>query len=382
MCPEGSPLVQFVDFFAGCGGMSYGFHRVASATGNVRNVGAFDNNAHANRTYQQNFEVAPSSVDLEQATVDEIRSIMALNGYERSAPLIAIGCAPCQGFSSHRKKDPRKDGRNSLVGKFAEIAVGLGADLIVMENVPDLLAVKHKNHFNQFYSAVKDAGYRVNVEIVNMAEYGVPQARFRTLVLASRVFTPSLPPKVRLKGEFATVRDAISHLPRLLAGEKSTVDPMHLTSNHRSETVEILKKVPHDGGSRPVGVGPKCLDRVAGFYDVYGRLSWDKPSITITARCRTPSCGRFAHPDQDRGLSVREAALLQGFPPDFDFSGPFDEKFKQIGNAVPPLFSLRLAEHLLGQLNGVAEPLPNEPDAADLNFGSFSGSIAHAGKRK
>lgn len=382
MFPEGAPRVQFVDFFAGCGGMSYGFHRAADASGMIKSVGAFDNNPHANRTYHENYGLVPSSLDLEQASVDEILSIMTSNGYERQAPLIAIGCAPCQGFSSHRKKDPRRDRRNSLVGKFASIAVGLDADIIVMENVPDLLAVKHKAHFDQFYSTVKKAGYKVNVEIVNMAEYGVPQARFRTLVLASKHYAPSLPPKVRGKGEFATVRDAISHLPPLAAGERSTIDPMHVTSNHRAETVEILKKVPHDGGSRPSGVGPKCLDRVAGFYDVYGRLSWDRPSITVTARCRTPSCGRFAHPIQDRGLSVREAALLQGFPPDFEFFGPFDEKFKQIGNAVPPLFSLRLAEHLLCQLNGVRNPLPSEPKIEKLSFGSYSGSIAHAQRPK
>jgi hypothetical protein len=115
---------------------------------------------------------------------------------------------------------------------------------------------------------------------------------------------------------------------------------MHETSRHRQSTLEILRRVPRDGGSRPAGVGPACLDRTkgvhGGYTDVYGRLAWSGPAPTITARCRTPSCGRFTHPEQDRGLTAREAALLQTFPSDWQFSGPFDDRYKQIGNAVPP----------------------------------------------
>ena len=155
---------------------------------------------------------------------------------------------------------------------------------------------------------------------------------------------------------------------------------MHITSKHRPETIEILKKVPKDGGNRPHGVGPECLDKVAGFYDVYGRLAWDKTAVTITARCRTPSCGRFVHPEQDRGLSVREAALLQGFPEDFYFEGPFDDKYKQIGNAVSPIFSARLAGHVLSMLSGRNHG-ETDTEIHESEFGSYSGKIAHSGKK-
>jgi DNA (cytosine-5)-methyltransferase 1 len=380
--PRNSPVIQYVDFFAGCGGMSYGFHQGEVATDKVRNVGAFDIDEHANNTYAQNYGVVPSTLNLECATENQITKVMASNGYDSGHPLIVIGCAPCQGFSSHRKKDSRLDKRNSLVGRFGEIAVALNADMIIMENVPDLLASKHEHHFKEFYDIIKRAGYHVTVKIVNMAEFGVPQARFRTLVLASKLFVPSLPPNTFSNGTFTTVRDAISHLPSLKAGETCPIDPLHVTSKHRTETVEILKQVPSDGGSRPYGIGPKCLDRVSGFYDVYGRLSWDKPSITITARCRTPSCGRFAHPEQHRGLSVREASLLQGFPPDFKFIGPFDDKFKQIGNAVPPLFSLQLAKHIFGLLNGLTQPLACEDTSTGKPFKSFSTLIAHVKSKR
>ncbi len=372
-----STEIQYVDFFSGCGGMSYGFHQAQIKTGMVRYVGAFDFDEHANKTYQKNLGYTPSQMDIGSVELHEIKENLINNSYNPKLPLIVIGCAPCQGFSSHRKKDKRKDDRNSLVGKFAEIAVGLNADFIIMENVPDLLAMKHKHHFDAFKSILDAAGYNLTVKIVNMAEHGVPQARFRTLVLASKEFHPSLPPTHFSTDNFMTVRDAISRLPALDAGQVCLKDTMHITSKHRPKTVDILKMIPKNGGSRPSGVGPSCLDRVAGFYDVYGRLYWDKPSITITARCRTPSCGRFTHPEQDRGLTVREAALLQGFPPDFIFEGPFDDKFKQVGNAVPPLFSIRLAEHVLGLMLGVKHPLDNELPKDQKPFKSYSSIIAH-----
>jgi DNA (cytosine-5)-methyltransferase 1 len=376
-----SRKIQYVDFFAGCGGMSYGFHLASRFMPQIRNVGAFDIDEHANKTYENNFGVKPFNIDLGNSSTQEIKDLLKTNGYAETDPVIVIGCAPCQGFSSHRKKDPRKDARNSLVGKFAEIAIGLNADFIIMENVPDLLSVKHKRHYDQFEKTLKTAGYKINVKIINMADYGVAQARFRTLVLASKEFTPSIPESIVGRLDHYTVYDAIGHLPPLSAGQKCMLDEMHITSKHRPETVEIIKQVPKDGGSRPRGVGPQCLDKVSGFYDVYGRLAWKKPSITITARCRTPSCGRFSHPEQDRGLSVREAALLQGFPPDFHFSGPFDDKFKQVGNAVPPLFSRVLASHVL-RIMTVAEKNVDAIIEKQKKFKSYSSIIAHVKNEK
>lgn len=368
-----NPTYDFVDFFCGCGGMSYGFHKIGERTGRFRWAGAFDINSHAMKTYESNFKDQPINMDLGNADIDDIKRSIKRND---SNELIVIGCAPCQGFSSHRKKDPRKDSRNSLVGRFAEIAVSLKPKLIIMENVPDLLANKHWHHYEAFKNVLEKSGYNITVKILNMADYGTPQARFRTVLLASRDFIPSLPEPVYTPASYKTVRDAIGWLPPLAAGEMCADDPMHMTSKHRMETIDILKHVPKDGGSRPRGIGPSCLDRVEGFYDVYGRLAWDRPAVTITARCRTPSCGRFAHPEQDRGLSVREAGLLQGFPSDFVFEGPFDDKFKQIGNAVSPIFSMRLAAHVLTLLAGknLRETIEN---IEKPYFKSFSSLIAH-----
>lgn len=368
------PEYDFVDFFCGAGGMSYGFHKMAELTGRLRWAGAIDIDKHAIDTYEHNYGHRPQNLNLGEADISEIRNALDLkDGNE----LILIGCAPCQGFSSHRKKDHRgPDSRNTLVGRFAEIAVELNPKMIIMENVPDLLAKKHWHHYQAFKDTVEAARYHIAVKILGMADYGTPQSRFRTVLIAARDFIPTLPEPVLSPDQYRTVRDAIGTLPPLKAGGKDPDDPMHITSRHRKETIEILKQVPKDGGNRPQGVGPECLDRVAGFYDVYGRLAWDKTAVTITARCRTPSCGRFVHPEQDRGLSVREAALLQGFPKDFYFEGPFDDKYKQIGNAVSPIFSTRLAGHVLSMLagknHGEKDEAINEP-----TFGSYSGMIAH-----
>jgi len=375
--------VDFVDFFSGCGGMSSGFHKVGLETGYFRWRGAFDIDEHANKTYEKNFGHKPVALDLSGDSIRQVKSILRKNGHRQTTPLIVIGCAPCQGFSSHKKKDKRIDARNCLISKFAEIATSLKPDFIIMENVPDLLAKKHFHHFARFHEVLEKAGYKINCDIINMAEFGVPQERHRAIVIASRHFEPLLPLSLVARSKFKTVRQAIAHLPILNPqGGADPTDRMHRTSNHRHQTIEIIKCVPQNGGSRPKGVGPSCLDKVAGFYDVYGRLGWDKPAITITARCRTPSCGRFAHPEQNRGLSIREAALLQGFPKDFCFEGPFDDCYKQIGNAVPPSFSLALAEHLRELMAG--ETSLGRLGATTFSvseFESYSILIAH-NKRK
>lgn len=269
-------------------------------------------------------------------------------GYQPGLPLVLIGCAPCQGFSSHRKKDPRKDERNDLIACFAKIAVELQPDIVLMENVPELLHAKHWKHFTEFKRTLEAAGYTVRAQIHNAAEYGVPQERFRALVIASKSERLThMPRPTHRPGNYRTVRDAIGHLPPLDAGHFDENDPMHITSKHRPETVRLLQAIPRDGGSRsalPDSMIKDCHRSVDGFRDVYGRLWWDRPAVSITARCRTPSCGRFTHPEQHRGLTVREAAQLQSFPSNWIFDGPFDDKYKQIGNAVAPEFAKAIAE--------------------------------------
>ena len=159
-----------------------------------------------------------------------------------------------------------------------------------------------------------------------------------------------LPEEVLQKENFRTVRDAIGNLPKVDAGVAAPNDPMHKSAAHKASTINVIKSVPHNGGSRPEGVGPACLDRIKGFSDVYGRLYWDRPSITITHYARNPASGRYSHPEQDRGLTAREAALLQSFPNGFEFMGKSDDIYRQIGEAVPPFLSAAIATNVLIEL--------------------------------
>jgi len=367
---------EVIDLFSGCGGLSFGFHELEKTIGAFKIAAAIDIDDHANATYEDNYGFSPKALDMQSLSAREIVKKLTLG---ESEGRIVVGGPPCVAFSSHKKKDKRTDARSSLVVRFAKIAVALKPSLILMENVPDLLGTRHWNHFNRFRQVLERAGYTLRLCIANMAEFGVPQARHRLICIAVRKGMPSLPTGHRSDYDFSTVRDAIGNLRPLEAGESCPDDPMHITSRHRQSTVDLIRQIPRDGGSRPKGLGPKCLDKVKGFSDVYGRLHWDRPSVTLTARCRTPSCGRYVHPEQHRGLSVREAALLQSFPPSFYFSGPFDDKFKQIGNSVAPLFSLALAVHTAGILTGkvrsdsrTSQLPPDKP-----TFRSFSGFIAN-----
>ncbi|WP_175890335.1 DNA cytosine methyltransferase [Burkholderia cepacia] len=348
--------VGVVDFFAGCGGASYGFGQAQVVGASLEVIAGIDNDKHCCATYRRmlgksahELDIA-SLVEANSSVLDELIDSWKLARFDR---IVLIGCAPCQGFAAHRKAVNAPDHRRSLFGIFAEIAARIRPDAIFMENVPDMFSKKHWAHYQAGRSVLEKAGYHVRSRIYNFADFGLPQERFRAVVMASP--KPFDMPEPALEYvNHTTVRDAISHLPALRAGESDQLDPMHIVSKHRPETIALLKKVPLDGGNRPVGVGPACLDKArekhGGYTDVYGRLAWDRPAVTITARCRTPSCGRFTHPQQHRGLSVREAALLQGFPAEFVFEGPFDDKYKQIGNAVPPMVARQMAEHIVGHL--------------------------------
>lgn len=219
-----------------------------------------------------------------------------------------------------------------------------------MENVPEILGKKYWDHYDEARKILEENGYTVKQTIYNSASFGVPQARFRAIIIASKIEF-ELPIPLLEKEQFITVRDAISDLPKVAAGEVSLNDKFHRSAKHKSSTIETISQVPKDGGNRPSGIGPKCLDKVKGFSDVYGRLYWDKPSITLTQYSRNPASGRFTHPEQNRGLTIREAARIQSFPDSYDFQGSLDHCFKQIGESVPPLLSIAIASQIIRALS-------------------------------
>lgn len=353
---EAGPIM-LMDMFSGCGGMSTGF-RSLNGIGPVFDVrGAVDIDPVANASYLSNHGVEPLHEDLSllARSPKRLQAFLTRTGFDKGKAKVLIGCAPCQGFSSHRNEQGEADPRNSLFIDFARVARAISPDAIVVENVPELLTDRYWPYVEKARQILERAGYYVHVNVHNMAEFGVPQERFRVLLLAMK--RPFAPPQGFLTSDrFFTVRDAIGELPSVNAGQVDPADPMHFSAGHKLSTIETIRAVPKDGGNRPSDVGPQCLQRAkvragkAAYEDVYGRLAWSKPAITITAYARNPASGRFVHPEQDRGLTVREAALLQSFPSNYEFAGGLDDRFRQIGNAVPPAFAAYLASHIVGEL--------------------------------
>lgn len=365
--------VGVLDFFCGSGGVSYGFLQAKVPGVEVEIIAGIDRDEHCCATYERMIGSPAECIDVANL-VDNPALLLAaarrwrIRQYDR---LVLIGCSPCQGFAAHRQSFTAEDMRRDLLVMFSEIVSRLKPDAAIMENVPDLFSKKHWPFFEKAKENLEAAGLRVRARAYNFATFGLPQERFRAVIMAMKKQF-AMPVGNLSPVQFRTVRDTIGHLPPLGAGEKDPNDAMHMVSNHRANTVQIIAQVPKNGGNRPVGVGPKCLDRArethGGYTDVYGRMAWDRPSVTLTGKCRTPSAGRYAHPEQNRGLSIREAALLQGFPPEYMFEGTFDSRYLQIGNAVPPLVSKVFAEHILTTLlHDRPANTPDEDTTGDIS---------------
>lgn len=357
--------IQLIDFFSGAGGTSLGFAALNRVIPAIKMLGGCDINEVSATTYSHNFGTPLIHEDITTIAFEDgkLDELLKKIGYDSDKPTIMIGCAPCQGFSSHRKKhwNEEDDVRNSLVMAFAEIVKKVQPEVIIMENVPEFLSTRYWKYFSAAKKCYEENGYVVKETIYNAAAFGVPQERFRSIVIGMKKdFT--LPKGYLMPSEYKTVRDAIAHLPAVSAGVAAPNDPMHKSAAHKKSTIEVIKQVPHDGGNRPLGVGPKCLDIIKGFSDVYGRLFWDKPSITITHYARNPASGRYTHPEQDRGLTAREAAILQSFPNGFEFCGKSDDIYRQIGEAVPPMLSSAIAASVLIEL---LSKTPTETELAE-----------------
>lgn len=347
---------QVLDFFSGAGGMTAGFAMLAKTVpGTFKFLAGIDINEDATQSYSKNYGAHGMVQDIRKLSKpDELKKFLKAVGYDPKKPLVVIGCSPCQGFTSHRKKNwEERDPRNDLVSIFASIVVQLKPVCVVMENVPEMFSSKYESYYQNAKRIFEKSGYTVHQKVYNTAAFGVPQERFRLLSVAMKKDF-LLPEEIYAKNKFLTVRDAIGDLPEVAPGERPIHDAYHMSARHKPETVKVIQSVPKNGGNRPKGIGPKCLDRVKGYSDVYGRLSWERPSITITQYARNPASGRYVHPEQDRGLTIREVARLQSFPDDFQFAGKFDSMFKQIGEAVPPKFSCGVAASVFVELISAA----------------------------
>lgn len=320
-----------IDLFCGAGGLTLGLKQAG-----FKVIGAVDIDEAACESYQLNHgEVHLWQEDITRLTAKVI--FKTLNIRPGELDLLA-GCPPCQGFSTIRtlNRAPAKDKRNDLVFEFLRLAKQLKPKAIMMENVPGLAK---DVRMGKFQEELKALGYKGKCEVVNASDYGVPQRRRRMIFVAGleREIKLTVPQLSRR----SSVRDAIEHLPE--AGKSG--DVLHDFPEKRTKkTMKMISHVPKDGGSRtdlPEEYVLECHKKnPKGFKDVYGRMKWDAVSPTITGGCSNPSKGRFLHPEANRNITLREAALLQTFPEDYKFSlkGGKQKIALQIGNALPPEF--------------------------------------------
>jgi len=252
--------IQVLDFFSGAGGTSLGFAAINQVIPMFRFLGGCDINPISAKTYSSNFGTPVICEDILEIadTPKSIKAFLNKIGFDYSKPAILIGCAPCQGFSSHRKKhwDVEDDDRNNLVIAFSRIVAEVNPDVFVMENVPEFLSKKYWRYFSKAREAFYKAGYTVKQNICNSADFGVPQERFRSIVIGMK--KEFLLPKGYLSpDEYKTVRDAIENLLPLESGGYDPTDLLHKAVAHKRNTIEVIRKVPHDGGSLPEGEGPE-----------------------------------------------------------------------------------------------------------------------------
>lgn len=340
-----------IDLFSGAGGLSLG----------LRNAGfdvrlAVDNDAAAVRTYRHNLGDHIIEGSIRDITARQLLSKAALRVGE--CDLLAGG-PPCQGFSVQRR-GPDKDERNSLVLEFLRIVEGIRPRFFLMENVPGLLSKRGQDFFRQVNSRVGELGYVTTVGKLDAVEFGVPQFRQRVFLIGQLASTGmasfKFPAPELDSTKWRTVRDAIGTLPAPPPdGSPHPTIPNHYGEAKLSKVnIERLKHIPPGGGREhlPAHLQLPCHVNNPSHrhLDVYGRLAWDEPSGTITARFDSFSRGKFAHPEQHRSITLREGARLQTFPDDFVFFGNREEGARQIGNAVPPRLAECVAKSILAVL--------------------------------
>lgn len=327
--------MKAIDLFSGCGGLSEGLMQAGFDA-----LAAIELDPGAVATYALNHpEVLVIEEDI---TAIDPRDLLEALELERGELDLVAGCPPCQGYSALRTRNGAKqnrDGRNGLVREMLRFATEFLPKAIMMENVPGL---EGKKALRDLEKGLTELGYKVRIAVKNARYFGVPQRRRRLILLAGRGFET---PFAEESKEEVTVRKAIAGLKP--AG--SSGDPLHDLPERRSERVrELISTIPKDGGSRSAlgkGAQLRCHQECDGFKDIYGRMAWDTVAPTITSGCFNPSKGRFLHPEEDRCITMREAALLQSFPPDyeFDISAGKQAVALMIGNALPPEFIRRHA---------------------------------------
>jgi len=338
-------MATVVDLFCGVGGLTYGL-RLAG----LKVAAGIDINSTCRYPYEENNK----GTDFIEGDVAEIPSRIIAAYYPNDEIKVLVGCAPCQPFSKYTKryrKGEKENGRQGdswqqdnkwkLLDAFAQKIRDIKPDIVSMENVPEL---EDEQVFQDFLYVLTELKFYINYKKAYCPDYGVPQSRKRLVLLASRLGEINLIEPIYTPDNYITVKQAISGLPKLKSGEQSDNDPLHFCTSLSKLNLSRIKQSKQGGTWRDwdKSLQLKCHKKNSGksYCSIYGRMSWDKPSPTITTQFYGYGNGRFGHPEQDRAISFREGAILQSFPPNYVFLNKDDiinsrEIGIHIGNAVP-----------------------------------------------
>lgn len=346
-----------VDLFCGVGGLTHGLIRKK-----IDVSAGVDFDASCQYAYEVNNMAKFVYKDITNLTAEELIAL-----YPKGKKRILVGCAPCQPFSiyNHKKAESTaktEDGKWNLLYAFGKLIAETLPDIVSMENVPLLKKFNNGSIFNDFIATLQENKYSITYQIVNAQDYGVPQRRRRLILLASRLGEINLCESKCKNGEFKTVRDTIADLPFIEGGEICAEDRLHYARKLGDKNLQRIRATKEGGSWRDWDDSLKldCHKKASGesFRSVYGRMSWDDVAPTMTTYCIGLGNGRFGHPTQDRAISLREAALFQSFPVDYDFIDPnatFSSAViaRQIGNAVPVGLGEAIAESILLHIDSV-----------------------------
>ncbi|KLI76783.1 MULTISPECIES: DNA cytosine methyltransferase [Lacticaseibacillus] len=326
--------IRAVDLFCGVGGLTNGVQRSG-----IKVVAGYDILQSCKYPYEYNNNSKFFLKDVKEISSNEISSLYPADTDYK----VLMGCAPCQPFSAYSHRYKNNEGHQDkldLLDYFGKQVVYVHPDIVSMENVPQLAKT---NIFKKFLETLHKEGYRYTYRVVYAPAYGVPQKRKRLLLLASRLGDISLIDPLYDVKHYPTVADTIGKLPPLKAGQQDSMDPLHVSRGLSAINLQrILQSHPNGTWNDwDPSILPNCYRRSSGrsYRSVYGRMSWDEPSPTITTQFIGYGNGRFGHPEQNRALSLREGAMLQTFPENYKFSDGNDFSMSkiavQIGNAVP-----------------------------------------------
>lgn len=341
--------IEAIDLFCGVGGLTCGLN-----TSGISVVAGVDIDSSCKFAYENNNKASFICSDIGSVDSQQLDALYS----DKTKYKVLAGCAPCQPFSTHSNKHKNKenDSRWNLVGTFFEHVKNIQPDVVSMENVPGLAK---QNVFRDFVTNLKEEGYFVSYQNVYCPDYGIAQTRRRLVLLASKKGQIELISPTHDRKNPVRIKDIISGLEPIKHGQSSDKDPLHVCSELSELNYQRML------ASKPGGTWEDwdkslladCHKRSSGnsFKSVYGRLSWDSPCSTITTQFYRFGTGRFGHPEQHRALSLREGAIVQTFPKNYQFFAEeedvnFTKIGRHIGNAVPPrlgeIVGLSITKHL------------------------------------